>query len=369
VLGMKLNQLNVPVDESGGSSGAPPKPKSYSLDDTDSFWIGHAGEPFPNVASAVHEEIESFNKKRADMSKSGEGADPNDLMNPGLAAAINALPEMTEKKRSIDMHTNIATALLNEVKARELDRYYEMEDQFSSQSLSTSITQLTELINEKQRGTLSDKTRALMVLYLTKPQMTTAQLQGLVDALRTAGGDVAGFTHLQHLASMRTMMMGPSAGGPAAGAGAGGGGVGASLLGNAFGGALDKMRSQGEGLLAAGMTSVKNIVTSKKESAMCKVLDALMEHKAGPQTDNYLYLDPKAAPAPRGQEQPRIRAPFRKAVTFVVGGGNYVEMQLLQEWAQTNSRQVVYGSTDLVSPAQFVDELGNLGRGQGDDLS
>ena len=34
----------------------------------------------------------------------------------GLASAINALPEMTEKKRSVDMHTNLATALVNEIK-------------------------------------------------------------------------------------------------------------------------------------------------------------------------------------------------------------------------------------------------------------
>ena len=78
----------------------------------------------------------------------------------------------------------------------------------------------------------------------------------------------------------------------------------------------------------------------------------------------------------------------------VVGGGNYVEHQSLQDWAQNSGRQAVvlvfgcvrhkamalgaqrdctwprqvtYGSTDIVSPVQFVDELSHLGQtlGQG----
>merc|ERR1711964_583384 len=126
---------------------------------------------------------------------------------PGLAAAINALPEMTEKKRSIDMHTNIANALLNEVRARELDNYYEMEDQFSSQSLSKSCSQLQEILADQARGTLVDKTRALMCLYLTKPSIASdPKLPGLITALREAGGDTSGLDYLQHLGSIQSMM-------------------------------------------------------------------------------------------------------------------------------------------------------------------
>eukprot|EP00929_Paragymnodinium_shiwhaense_P037017 TRINITY_DN19798_c0_g1_i2.p1 TRINITY_DN19798_c0_g1~~TRINITY_DN19798_c0_g1_i2.p1 ORF type:complete len:639 (-),score=113.12 TRINITY_DN19798_c0_g1_i2:148-2064(-) len=359
VLGMRLNQLNVAVDE-GGAPGAPPKPKVYSLDDSDAFWTAHAGDPFPVAAGAVHESLESFNKKRAEMTKAGEGEDPDAALAPGLAAAINALPEMTEKKRSIDMHINIASALVAEIRARELDRYYEMEDQFASQSLSTSISALEAIIADPQKGTLVDKTRALMVLYLSKPSISEAQLTGLLDALKSAGGDASGFAHLKNLAQMRSMMM------PAPGATTGGGAGGAaSLLGgglSSFGSIADKMRAHGEGLLAAGMSNIKNIVTSKKELMICKIMDELVDHKTGGVTENYLYLDPKAAPVAYGAEPTRIRAPFRRAMAFVVGGGNYVELQSLAEWAQASNRHISYGSTDIVSPSQFVDELGNLGQ-------
>merc|ERR1712139_94719 len=147
LFGLRLNKLTVPV--AGSDSSAPPKPKSYDVDENDSFWTQHAGSPFPVVGGAVHEAIEEYKKKTASMSATDGEEDPTQALAPGLAAAINALPEMTEKKRSIDMHTNIAMALMSEIKARELDKYYEMEEQFSSQSVATSIKAMEELLSEQ----------------------------------------------------------------------------------------------------------------------------------------------------------------------------------------------------------------------------
>merc|ERR1719235_2157296 len=192
---MKLNKLTVPVDEPGPSDGrAPPKVKSYDVDASDVFWTKYQGEPFPDVAGAVHEEIEAWKKKSSEMSSNDDSA-----IAPGLAAAINALPEMTEKKRFIDMHTNIATALLNEIKARELDRYYEMEDHFASQSVGTSVEELMKLMREGHKGTALDKTRALMVLCVSKRSITEEQVAALTDALRSCGGNPDGVAYLQRL--------------------------------------------------------------------------------------------------------------------------------------------------------------------------
>jgi len=358
VLGMRLNSLTVPV-ESSADSAAPPKPKSYDVDENDSFWSAHAGDPFPSVADAVAAAIDEYNKKREEMSTTKDSDDPTQSITKDLASAFSALPEMREKKRIIDMHTNIATALMSEVNARELHRYYEMEDQFSSQSVSTSVSQLEKLIAEQQKGTALDKTRALMVLYLTKPSIPSEQLKRLMEALEAANGDTSGISYLQHLTSIRSMMV------PNLVSGTGPSGSSGSSLGGAFGGLADRLRQGGEGLLAAGMSNIKNILPSKKELIICQILESLMEQKVAPATENYLYLDPKAASPALGSEAPRIRAPFRRAFAFVIGGGNYAEMQSLQEWAQAHGRQVFYGSTDLVSPAQFVDELCHLGQAQG----
>merc|ERR1712061_737191 len=269
---------------------------------------------------------------------------------------MGQLPEMTEKKRSIDMHTNIAMALLKEVQTRELNNYYEMEEMFSSQSVSSSEKQLTELINAQDKGTILDKTRALMCLYLAQPEklVEKGRLDGMIEALQANGGDATGLRYLLHLASMKRFEAPSISANSTANAS---GSSGASLMGN-FG----KAFGVGTGLLEGAMSQFKNIIPSEKELVVCKILDGLMEQKVGGITENYLYLDPKAPPAGPGGEAPRIRAPFRKAITFVVGGGNYAELQSLQEWASKNGKQMTYGSTDIVSPAQFVTQLGNLGQ-------
>jgi len=360
LLSMRLNCMTVPVNDDSDSS-APPQPQTYSLEDGDKFWEAHAGDPFPTVAEAVTEAVEEFQKTREGMitSKSSEGSGTQDL-----AAAFNLMPEMRQKKRLIDMHTNIATALMKEVGARELHRYYEMEDQFSSQSLGTSISQLEQLLRDGQRGTIADKTRALMVLYLTKPSMSASQVQSLIEALQANNGDVSGMQYLQHLASIRNMTapsLVPAPGAPAAAAPGPAGGTAAALVGGALG-LADRLRQGGQGLLAAGMQGLENVLPSRKESVVCQILDSLMDQKPTPVTDNYLYLDPKAA---NGEAAPRIRMPFRRSFAFMVGGGNYVEMQSVQDWAEARGRHVVYGSTDMVAPTDFLEELCELGRAQG----
>ena len=39
-----------------------------------------------------------------------------------------------EKKKRIDMHTNIATALLDEIKERKLDTFFEAEEKMITRS-------------------------------------------------------------------------------------------------------------------------------------------------------------------------------------------------------------------------------------------
>merc|ERR1712139_142139 len=130
----------------------------------------------------------------------------------------------------------------------------------------------------------------------------------------------------------------------------------------------DNMRNTSEGVFAAGMKGLKTIVASDKETPVCQIMDGLMEQKPTGITEKYLYLDPKAAPTSPGTEAPRIRAPFRRGIAFVIGGGNYPEHQSLQEWGQKHGRQVSYGSTDMVAPMQFVEELSQLGKLQSDDM-
>lgn len=65
------------------------------------------------------------------------------------------------------------------------------------------------------------------------------------------------------------------------------------------------------------------------------------------------------------------RVAYSDAVVFVVGGGGYVEYtELLELAAQPGSagaagpggRKITYGSTEIMSPSEFVNALASLGK-------
>lgn len=45
-----------------------------------------------------------------------------------LSSAIGSLPELLEQKRLIDLHTSVATTLLDNIKERKLDILFETEE-------------------------------------------------------------------------------------------------------------------------------------------------------------------------------------------------------------------------------------------------
>lgn len=51
----------------------------------------------------------------------------------GLTSAIKQLPELTERKRLLDMHMNIATSLLRIIQERRLDQFFAMEEAITKQ--------------------------------------------------------------------------------------------------------------------------------------------------------------------------------------------------------------------------------------------
>ena len=70
-----------------------------------------------------------------------------------LKAAITAMPKLTEKKRTMDMHMNIATGLLQEIKAREIDTFFAAEDNILKQVGSRISSHATYLFADKGTST------------------------------------------------------------------------------------------------------------------------------------------------------------------------------------------------------------------------
>lgn len=111
---------------------------------------------------------------------------------------------------------------------------------------------------------------------------------------------------------------------------------------------------------------VKNLLSGGRQAALIRVVEALMESKPSPETDSYLTFDPRAPKGSAGAGSVS-KGPFKEAIVFMIGGGNYLEYGSLQEFAkrQQPTKNIIYGTTEILSGEEFIEQLAVLGRKMG----
>ena len=262
-----------------------------------------------------------------------------------LTSTVSSLPELLERKRLIDQHTNIATALLEQIKARKLDVYFENEEKLMGKSVLDQS--LMDMINDHECGTPQDKVRLFIIALLCGPPMSDAEIDQYLIALTGANCDTSAISYIRKWKAYTKMTAAPSQ--------YGGGGTKTV-------GMFSKLMNQGSQFLMEG---VKNLVIKKHNLPATRVVDALMDMKSMQDVDDFRYFDPKLLRSD-SSAVPRNKSPFQEAYVFLVGGGNYIEYQNLVDYAKNKSnagapRKVVYGCSDLTSATQFLRQLERLG--------
>lgn len=352
VLNLSLNRITLTEQDSAHPT-ARTKTKEYDLNDVDTFWAAHKGSAFPDVAAAVEAELEEYKKAESHIKglKSDlPGDDAIDLLSDNtakLTSAITSLPELIKKKAEIDKHMSIAMALLNSIKSRKLDVFFEAEEKIMGRA--TLERPLLEIIKDTECGSPVDKMRIFLIMYLCSANMTEAEFSEYATALAEAEADTRALLYLKRWKSLMKM----TAGG---GMSEYTGGVAKTVS------MFSKLMNQGSALVVEGV----NFVLKENKLPLTRIVDHLMELKNSEEEKEYRYFDPKLLrPGDPSGATPRTRTPFQDAVVMVVGGGNYMEYGNLVSYARkksgTSNKKIIYGCTDVVNPEQFLEQLTKLG--------
>uniref|UniRef100_A0A8C6TRF1 Sec1 family domain containing 1 n=2 Tax=Neogobius melanostomus TaxID=47308 RepID=A0A8C6TRF1_9GOBI len=350
VLDFHLNR--VALEEGPGPdpspSGARPKRKNrktYDLTAADRFWQKHKGSPFPEVAEAVQEELDTYRAQEDEVKRlkcimglEGEDDGAISMLSDNtakLTSAMSSLPELLEKKRLIDLHTNVATAVLDHIKSRKLDVYFEYEEKLMSKS--TLDKSLLDIISDPDAGTPEDKMRLFLIFFITALQPPTeSDLEQYSKALTDAGCDLSPLNYVKQWKAF-TKMATP----------ANYGNSGVKPLG-----LFSRVMNSGSQFVMEG---VKNLVLKQHNLPVTRILDNLMEMKSHPVTVKPLLSVCSSIP--------RNKNPFQEAIVFVVGGGNYVEYQNLVDYSKSKQgKKVVYGCSELFNASQFIKQVPTLAK-------
>lgn len=338
VLGLRLNRLNVQAEKGGM--------KSFELDRSDPFWVANGSLEFPEVAVEIETQLNKYKRDVEEVNRKtgGSGEVDFDGNTKHLMNAVNSLPELTERKNVIDKHTNIATALLGEIKERSLDSYAKKESDMMARG---GIDRNELLAVLKGKGSKTDKLRFAIMYLISTESLPQSEVEMVEAALKESDVDTSAFQYVKKIKSLNVSFASANS----------------ASRSNIVDWA-EKLYGQSISAVTAG---VKNLLSNDHQLALTRTVEALMEGKPNPEIESYLIFDPRAPKSSSGSSGSHLKGPFKEAIVFMIGGGNYVEYGSLQMLAhrQQPTKHIIYGTTEILSGGEFVEQLALLGHKMG----
>ncbi|CAI4058436.1 hypothetical protein SKDZ_04G4030 [Saccharomyces kudriavzevii ZP591] len=367
---LSRNTITIPSEgkeEGDDATARSTATKKYDIEPNDFFWMENSHLPFPEAAENVETALNRYKEEAAEITRKTGVSNITDL-DPNsnndtvqIQEVVKKLPELTAKKNTIDTHMNIFAALLSQLESKSLDTFFEVEqDPGSAKTRSRFI----DILKDGKTNNLEDKMRSFIVLYLTSTTgLPKDFVQTVENYFKENDYDI---NALKYVYKLREFMQlsNMSLQNKSLEDGSGSNFKPSNLSLSGIYGLTEGKLQGGVGSLISG---IRKLLPEKKTIPITNVVDAIMDPLNSSQknletTDSYLYIDPKIT---RGSHtrKPK-RQSYNKSLVFVVGGGNYLEYQNLQEWAHSqlhNPKKVMYGSTAITTPAEFLNEISQLG--------
>ena len=373
-----LKRNTIKLTKHGKNEGETVSVKNYDIDPRDFFWNKYSQLPFPDVVENADLELNAYKQDAKEITnKTGisslEDIDPHANATANIQQAVEKLPELTARKATLDMHMDILSCLINELQEKNLDTYFEVE-QNANKSDAKLLKEFLELLQKDSvQDSSLDKLRTFIILALVgdMSQDYIAKARTILkdkypDLDMSALNYILKFkenTKLANLSSLNDLNNQQSYSNSSS----------ASQLGSSalLSGLSSKLYGLTEGKISEGLSSIasriKNFIPEKKSLPITNIVEAIMDPQNSSAqsvqlTDDYLYFDPKS----RGgghSKQPK-RQSYQDSIVFVIGGGNYLEYQNLQERSQEAGKSpmnIIYGATNILSPTEFLKECENLG--------
>jgi len=408
VLDHKANRVEFNVKQdanaTAGRGRAPPVVrKKLDIDpDIDPFYSQHKFNPFPEAIESNGAELQEVSAREQQIrSKTGGASAPAAVVSPGggdsteLATAVESLPVLLDRKKKLEVHTSILQAVMNEVAARDVPQFYELETSLATGSYkndpSSAKKEVIELAADPSKGNVNDKVRLVIVYALSNGVGNTSDIdevaQAMKESLETKGSTISadgaagsaaaaegggshgtltkedrillesGLRAIDYLKKLRSMQMIPTMSSMMQTEVSGGTASSGSDMLSSF---MARATNQATGLLAKATDKLGTMLGKTHKHRSTIAVENICEMRPNTEDDEYLYLDPRV----RGDVdvaalRNAARAPVREAIAFMIGGGCYGEYQNLQMVANER-RSVTYGSTEIVDPSTFLNHLAKL---------
>lgn len=355
VLDLNLNYITV-KQEVEAPAGNPDAPKSFRTKQIDcskdKTWQENKLKKFMEVAHVIQtktnewqSDMTRLTQMKSDMGLENvapDGAVDVEASNKLLGNAVKNMPEKMQEKAELDDNMAIALEISKRYQEQDYDKYQQMESALNIKDIAPS-----EMMAE--HGQEEDKVRYLLYM-LMRDVIKLGEIDKFKEELSRQGKEKY-FKAIDYIRRMKQI----SAGSASFNEQQSDSSKASQMFSNPAN--VFKFGSAAKQLLTSG---IENLTLGKKLLPVTRLVDQIIDQK-DTGSINVGYWDPKLPVS--SSTMARSKSPVTDVIVFIVGGGSYTEyIDIIQNKANLeNGRRLIYGSTDLINPMNFLCDLQRLG--------